>query len=60
MTKLWNPKDYHPDRDWTEDAEHENGMYFNICCQCEGGFIGHKRRRVCKLCHQPPTERKTP
>jgi hypothetical protein len=36
--------------DWPEDFEHENGRYFCRCIECGGGFIGHKRRVVCKLC----------
>lgn len=37
-------------RDWVEDAELENGNYFNQCAACNITFIGHKRRVVCKAC----------
>lgn len=37
--------------DWPEDAPHENGQYFNKCLSCDGDFIGHKRRRICRKCH---------
>lgn len=40
------------ERDWTEDSQHENGNYTNTCSICNKGFIGHKRRVVCKLCSQ--------
>lgn len=40
--------------DWVEDFDHENGNYWNLCCECERQFIGHKRRVVCKLCAGPP------
>jgi len=42
--------------DWTEDATHENGNYQCRCIQCGVGFIGHKRRVVCKKCSQPVEE----
>ena len=38
-------------KDWTEDFEHENGMYQNICKICNSKFMGHKIRRVCKECY---------
>lgn len=38
------------DRDWTEDAAHENGQYQCQCVTCKEYFIGHKRRHVCKKC----------
>lgn len=38
-------------RDWTEDSAHENGNYQNRCCLCNRLFIGHKRRVVCRACH---------
>ncbi len=38
--------------DWPEDAHLENGNYVNSCCKCKQRFIGHKRRVVCKACHQ--------
>jgi len=37
-------------RDWIEDFNHENGMYGNLCIECENEFIGHKRRMVCRIC----------
>lgn len=37
--------------DWTEDAPHENGQYFNCCLSCNEDFIGHKRRHICRKCH---------
>lgn len=37
-------------RDWSEDFNHENGNYQNLCYNCQKTFIGHKRRVVCKLC----------
>lgn len=40
-----------PARDWTEDASHENGNYLCRCCGCHETFVGHKRRTVCKVCH---------
>ena len=40
-----------PECDWTEDADHENGQYFNKCVCCACDFIGHKQRHVCKRCH---------
>lgn len=40
-------------RNWTEDSNHENGNYMNTCSVCDNDFIGHKRRRVCKLCASP-------
>ena len=42
--------DYHPE-DWTDDFQYENGMYQNICFTCKLKFIGHKRRRMCKVCY---------
>ena len=35
---------------WPEDFDHENGKYLHNCAQCEGGFLGHKRRSICKSC----------
>ncbi len=37
-------------RDWPEDATHENGNYLNQCQSCKETFIGHKRRYTCKKC----------
>ena len=39
-------------RNWKEDFEHENGMYMCICTRCKLDFIGHKRRLICKVCHE--------
>lgn len=36
--------------DWPEDFRDENGNYENRCIRCQQGFIGNKRRVVCKLC----------
>lgn len=44
-------------RDWTEDADHENGNYSCWCTSCESAFIGHKRRTTCKLCALSATPR---
>lgn len=41
-------------RSWPEDAQHENGNYWCECVECGHHFTGHKRRRVCKVCAQPP------
>ena len=38
--------------DWLEDAGHENGRYSCRCEFCGQGFIGHKRRVVCRVCYQ--------
>lgn len=47
----WNCRSWTPSsRDWTEDSEHENGRYLNTCLHCKRGFMGHKRRVVCKVC----------
>ena len=37
-------------QNWNEDSNLENGNYFCKCVQCEIGFIGHKRRHICKNC----------
>lgn len=37
-------------RDWPEDAPHEDGKCFLICCECKLGFTGYKRRVACKKC----------
>lgn len=37
--------------DWQEDQAHENGNYNCRCVRCGGLFVGHKRRVVCKVCH---------
>ena len=38
------------DRDWPEDADHENGNYSNKCLGCGEYFVGHKRRCFCRKC----------
>lgn len=30
----------------------EDGQYLHVCNDCDKTFIGHKRRRVCKLCEK--------
>lgn len=40
-----------PACDWHEDADHENGGYWNKCLACDGDFVGHKRRHICRKCH---------
>lgn len=40
-----------PKDDWPEDAEHENGLYFNKCVCCACDFIGHKDRHQCHRCY---------
>lgn len=37
-------------RNWTEDFQHENGLYMCKCIKCREYFYGHKRRVVCKVC----------
>lgn len=36
--------------DYPKDFSMENGQYWNRCSRCEKGFIGHKRRAICKVC----------
>lgn len=45
-----NLRDTNPEKDWPEDFDHENGMYYCRCIHCKDLFIGYKRRAVCKLC----------
>lgn len=40
------------DRDFPEDAEHENGNYLCHCVNCNYYFTGHKRRVLCRACHR--------
>lgn len=40
------------ERSWPEDFSHENGNYHNTCCYCDRGFIGYKRRVICKVCDE--------
>jgi hypothetical protein len=35
---------------WPEDYPLENGNYISRCVQCQAGFVGHKRRHLCKVC----------
>jgi hypothetical protein len=37
--------------DWPEDFAHENGNYRCRCISCGDSFNGHKRRAVCRVCH---------
>jgi len=37
--------------DWTDDLKYENGEYCNECIKCRQRFMGQKRRRICKACH---------
>lgn len=38
--------------DWPEDSKHENGKYYCQCHKCGSMFVGHKRRVLCKVCHE--------
>lgn len=40
------------ERDFPEDAEHENGNYLCHCVGCTRDFTGHKRRVLCRVCHR--------
>ena len=42
--------DTKPEKDWPEDFNHENGMYYCRCVHCKERFIGYKRRVVCREC----------
>lgn len=42
------------ERDWPEDAPHENGKYSCRCVSCLLTFTGHKRRVLCRACSGPP------
>jgi len=37
-------------RSFEEDSHMENGNYMNTCLSCGHRFLGHKRRRICKIC----------
>lgn len=50
----------HTPHDWSEDAQHENGNYNNVCIHCNAVFIGYKRRIVCKRCDTLYTRRDIP
>ena len=43
-------KSFSGPKDWPEDYGYENGTYTCKCCECDGLFIGYKRRVVCKEC----------
>ena len=43
----------HDERSWPEDFNHENGCYHNTCVHCLRGFLGYKRRGICKVCAAP-------
>ena len=43
----------HDERSWPEDYDHENGCYMNTCVHCLRGFLGYKRRGICKVCAAP-------
>lgn len=47
MSNDWKP-DY--PGNWTEDYDHDNGQYLNGCAQCGNTFLGHRNRRICKVC----------
>jgi hypothetical protein len=49
----FNPFECHPERNWPEDYEHENGNYINTCSVCKLAFRGHKRRVWCRMCTAP-------
>ena len=40
------------ERDWVDDSRHENGRYQCRCIDCNHLFVGHKRRVLCKKCHE--------
>lgn len=44
------------ERSWSEDAEHENGNYYNTCACCQRQFVGYKRRAHCKVCSTEPND----
>ena len=39
-------------KSFPEDLNFENGCYMNECFKCKAIFLGHKRRRICKLCEE--------
>ena len=47
-----NNKVYVPEYpgNYPEDFEMENGQYMHQCRECENTFVGHKYRRICKVC----------
>lgn len=38
------------EKDWTEDVSMKNGNYKNLCRKCQGVFVCHKKRLICKVC----------
>jgi hypothetical protein len=38
------------ERDFSEDFSIKNGTYFHHCSQCNEHFMGHKHRKICKVC----------
>lgn len=38
------------ERDFPEEWIQYNGQYTHVCLACKQGFIGHKRRWICKVC----------
>ena len=45
-----DPFGTHPDRNFPEDYEQDNGKYVNKCIYCELFFMGNKHRVCCKKC----------
>lgn len=42
-----------PSKDWPEDArDGGKGLYLCRCADCNGQFMGYKRRVICKECHK--------
>lgn len=50
MNKLSYPEVRNYEGNWVEDYSLENGNYINECIICKNGFLGHKNRRLCKVC----------
>lgn len=44
------------ERNFHEEFNLENGCYLHECRICKNTFLGHKYRRVCKLCLLPDTK----
>ena len=45
------------EHNWPEDFSHENGNYNNECYLYKVVFVGHKRRKVCRVCATPKSIR---
>lgn len=45
------------EQDWPEDFGCEDGHYTNICAICGVQFLGHVRRRFCRLHAGPGSSR---